>query len=52
MVYPSGTFDYDYDVVGRLTELTNLFSETTTWAYYNGMLTNRSLDNGATAAYL
>ncbi len=33
MVSPSGTFDYEYDVVGRLTELTNPFSETTTWAY-------------------
>jgi RHS repeat-associated protein len=52
MVTPAGTFSYDYDGVGRLNQLTNPFSETSTWGYRdNGWLQTQTLSNGSYTTY-
>jgi RHS repeat-associated protein len=35
MQTPAGNFAYSYDAVGRPAAMTNAFSETTTWTYYD-----------------
>ena len=45
-------FTYGYDGAGRMTGLTNPFSETTGWAYFdNNSLQTQTLSNGATTNY-
>lgn len=41
MVEGAGTTSYDYDDAGRLTQLTNWYSETTSWTYVNANRTTR-----------
>lgn len=52
MTTPVGSFSYSYDAVGRLTELTNPFSETSLWQYYdNNWLEAQTLGNGVATTY-
>lgn len=49
---PVGSFAYSYDGAGRLTGLTNPFTETSNWAYLtNGWLASQHLGNGAYTLY-
>ena len=52
MTTPAGTFDYSYDAAGRPANMTNPFSETTSWTYGNNdWLHTQTLANGASANY-
>ena len=52
MTTPAGVFAYRYDGDGRLSSLTNPFSETSQWAYRdNGWLSSQTLGNGASTVY-
>lgn len=52
MTTPSGTFSYNYDAAGRPSNMTNPFSEITSWAYQdNDWLQSQTLANGAIANY-
>src|SRR5437867_1553121 len=52
MTTPAGTFSYCYDVAGRPANMTNPFSEQTSWSYQNNnWLSTQTLANGATATY-
>ncbi len=52
MVTPAGMFNYEYDAVGRLTCLTNPFSESTNWAYYaNDRAQAQTAANGQSTTY-
>jgi RHS repeat-associated protein len=47
-----GDFDYTYDALGRMTELTNPNSETSHWTYQtNGLLSRQTLGNSAYAQH-
>ena len=48
MVTPAGSFGYSYDAVGRMTGLTNPYSEATSWSYLdNGCLDNQQTSNAS-----
>jgi hypothetical protein len=49
---PAGSFNYYYDGGGRMTSLTNPYSETSSWSYYNNnWLDTQELANGVTTTY-
>ncbi len=52
MTTPAGTFSYAYDAAGRAASLTNPYSETASWAYFNNnWLQTQTLANGAQTTY-
>ena len=52
LISPAGNFNDAYDAVGRLTSLTNPYSETSTWTYLdNDWLWTQALPNGVTTAF-
>jgi RHS repeat-associated protein len=52
MSTPAGNFNYSYDGAGRSSSMTNPFSETTSWTYYdNNWLQTQTLGNTASASY-
>jgi RHS repeat-associated protein len=52
MTTPAGTFNYSFDAAGRPVSMTNPFSETTSWSYYNNnRLQTETLHSGVTGTY-